>query len=206
MTARALPLTIGVLVAGVLIGSGLAALGNFPPDDPCVAFGPEGSSSSGTLEFWPLGTRCEYSVDSGVARSEFFGPSQAELYASIVVAALIGAMALLKRDAAFARGAVATATLLALLGFAWHYVGVQFTFFTAMLVGPPVAFTLDHVLRPSRTRSARSSMWVAVVLAALVFWAPFVVIVVPWLAIAVAVLAGALASTRLTRPLRPLTT
>jgi len=93
-----------------------------------------------------------------------------------------------------------------LLGFAWHYAGVQFTFFTAMLVGPPVAFAFDHLLRPSRTRSARSSMWVAVVLAALVFWAPFVVIFVPWLGIAVVVLAGALASTGLTRPLRSLTT
>ncbi len=206
MTARVLPLTIGVLVAGVLIGSGLAALGNFPPNDPCLNFGPEGSSSLGTVEFWPLGTRCETSVGSRVTRSEFFGPSQAELYVWIVVAALIGAIALLKRDSGFARGAVATATLLGLLGFAWHYFGVQFTFFTAVLVGPPVALTLDHLLRPSRTRSARSSMWVAVVLAALVFWAPFVVIVVPWLGIAVVVLAGALASTRLTRPLRSLTT
>ncbi len=85
MTARVLPLTVGVLVAGVLIGSGLAALGNFPPNDACVAFGPEeGSSSSGTLEFWPLGTRCETSVGSRVTRSEFFGPSQAELYVWIV--------------------------------------------------------------------------------------------------------------------------
>jgi hypothetical protein len=45
----------------------------------------------------------------------------------------------LKRDPAFARGAAATATLLALIGVAGHYDGVQFTFFTAVLRGPPVA-------------------------------------------------------------------
>jgi hypothetical protein len=49
-------------------------------------------------------------------------------------------------------------------------------------------------------------MWVAVVLAALVFCAPFVVIVVPWLGIAVVVLAGALACMHLTRSLRSVAT
>jgi hypothetical protein len=112
---------------------------------------------------------------------------------------LIGAFAVLKRASACARGEAAIVTLLALIGVTWHYAGVQFAFLTAMLVGPPVAFALDHVLRPGDTRSTRSSMVVAVALAATVFCAPAAVIVVPWLGTAVAVLAGALASMRVTR-------
>ena len=206
MAARALALVlgvlvVGVLVVGVLVGSGLAGLAHFPPNDACSDFGSLGEGAV-YLEWWPSGQRCEYDVSGRFVRSTHFGSTLTELYAWIVVATLLAAAAVFKRRSAFVRGAAATAAPLAVTGAVWTLAGAQLTFGTALLVGLPLAFALDHLLRPASTRSARASLWVAVVVATLAFFAPFAVIVVPWFAIAVVVLAGALASTGVARSRR----
>ena len=169
MTARAALLVVA-LAAGVLAGSGLGAFAHGPPNDACSQFEslPEGSSSSGSLELWPLGLRCEYRVAGRVARSEFFGPTAAELYAWIAAAALLAAIALLRRDVAPSRGAAIAAVLLAMSGASWQFAGFQLALFVPLVLGAPLAFGLDHLLRPgpaarrgrrctSRSSSRRSS-------------------------------------------------
>lgn len=201
MTARSLPLALVVIAAGVFVGSGLAALAQAPSNDPCGDFGslPEGSSSSGSLELWPVGQRCEYYVGSRLARSAFLGPSAAELYAWIAVAALLAAIALLKRTSPLVRGAVAATVVLALSGAGWQLAGFNLALFAPVLVGAPLAFVVDHVLRPPNTRSAGGSLRVALAIAALMFCAVFATILEPRAAIALGVIAGALTSMRLTR-------
>ena len=179
----------------MLAGSGLAALAHAPPNDPCLDYGtlPESSSSSGAVELWPPGVRCEYVVGGRVARSEFFGPSTGELYAWILAATLLAAIALLRRGSAPARGAAVTATLLAIAGVGWQLGGIQLAWGVPFLVGVPLAFALDHVLRPARARSAGQSLRTAIALAAIVFCAIFLTLAEPVAAIAIGILAGALA-------------
>ncbi len=201
MTARSLAAVLVVIAAGVLIGSGLGALAQAPRNDPCADFGtlPEGSSSSGSLELWPLGGRCEYHVDTRLARSAFLGPSTAELYAWIAAAALLIAVALLKRSSPLVRGAAAATVVLALSGAGWQLAGFNLALFVPVLVGAPIALVVDHWLRPPSTRSVGGSLRVALAIAALMFCAVFAALLEPRAAIAFGVLAGALTSMRLTR-------
>jgi hypothetical protein len=138
MTARSLAAVLVVVAAGVLIGSGLAALAQAPPNDPCADFGtlPEGSSSSGSLE---------------------------------------------------------------LSGAGWQSAGFNVALSISVLVGAPLAFVVDHLLRPRNTRSVGGSLRVALAIAALMFCAVFATILEPRAAIAFGVLASALTSMRLTR-------
>jgi hypothetical protein len=209
MTARSLPVALVVVIAaGVFVGSGLAALAQAPSNDPCGDFGalPEGSTSSGSLELWPLGVRCEYYVGSRPARSTFLGPSVAELYAWIVTAALLTSIALLKRNSPLVRGAAAATVLLALSGAGWQFAGINLAFAAAVLFGAPLVFVVDHLLRPPTVRSASASLRVALAIASLLFCAIFAVIFEPRAGIAIGVIAGALASISLARSPRSLTT
>jgi hypothetical protein len=106
MTARSLAAVLVVVAAGVLIGSGLAALAQAPSNDPCADFGtlPEGSSSSGSLE---------------------------------------------------------------LSGAGWQSAGFNVALSISVLVGAPLAFVVDHLLRPRNTRSVGGSLRVALAIAAL---------------------------------------
>jgi hypothetical protein len=189
-----------VIAAGLLIGSGLAALAQAPPNDPCADFGtlPEGSSSSGSLELWPLGGRCEYYVGTRLARSAFLGPSTAELYAWIAAAALLTAIALLKPSSPLVRGAAAATVVLALSSAGWQLAGFNLALFAPVLVGAPLAFVVDHLLRPPKTRSADASLRIALAIAALMFCAVFTTLLEARAAIALGVVAGALTSMRLT--------
>jgi len=204
MTTRAVVLLPVVLVVGVLAGSGLAGLADFRPNDACSDFEglPEGSSSRSSFGFWPLGVRCEYYVGSRLVRSTSFGPSTAELYAWIGAATVLATIALLRRGSAFVRGAATMALLLAFSGGVWQYAGGQIALSASVVLGVPVAFALDHRLRPAGTRSVAASLYVAIPLAALAFCAIFGVIAFPVPAIVAAVLAGGLASARLARPQR----
>ncbi|HEV2777161.1 MAG TPA: hypothetical protein VGV90_16345 [Solirubrobacteraceae bacterium] len=205
MPRRALVYVIVALVAGILAGSGLAGLAHHPGNDPCLDFGslPEGvTSSSSSLELWPLGLRCEYAVRGRFARAEFFGPAMAELYAWIAAAALFAGLALLRRDSAAVRGGAAAAVLLGLVGAGWQYAGVQLAFGVTVFPGMPLAFALDHVLRPRVMRSPRRSLVLAIALAALTFCAIFGVVFIPAVGIAFGVLAGAVVSTAVARTYR----
>ena len=208
MTARSLPLALVVMAAGVFVGSGLAALAQAPSNDPCADFGalPEGSTSSGSLELWPLGGRCEYYVGGRLARSAFLGPSVAELYAWIAIATLLTSIALLQRNAPLVRGAAAATVLLALSGAAWQFAGINLAFVATVLLGVPLVFVVDHLLRPAEARSASASLRVALAIACLMFCAIFAVTFEPRVGIAIGVIAGALASTSLARSPRLLTT
>ncbi|MEJ7798161.1 MAG: hypothetical protein WKF42_06650 [Solirubrobacteraceae bacterium] len=154
---------IVALAAGVLAGSGLAALAHAPPNDACSDFVslPEGSSSGGSLNLWPLGLRCEYLIGSEQVRSEYFGPTIGELWAWIVLTALLSAAALIKRTSALARGAVGAACLLALVGVAWQFAGIMGAFLAAAIPGSAFVFALDLLLRPGGRRSWPSSALVA---------------------------------------------
>lgn len=210
MTMRAPTLLLVAIVGGVLAGSGLAGLADPLPNDPCLDYGslPEGSSSSSSFEVWPLGLNCEYRVGDRLARSGSFGPTTAELYAWIGAATLLAAMAQLRRGSAFVRGAATMACLLALSGAIWMYAGAQIALSASVVLGAPVAFGLDHRLRPAAMRSVGASLYVAVALAALAFCAVFGVLISPLGSIAIAVLAGGFASMRIARPPRldPITT
>jgi hypothetical protein len=201
MTARALICLVAVAVAGALVGSGLASLAKAPPNDPCLDFGslPEGASSAGSLDLWPLTQRCEYRVGGGVARTTTFGPAVAELYAWIAAAWALAAFTVWRRGSAIARGAAIAAVLLALAAPAWFSVGANGAFFVPLLLGPPLAFALDHRLRPPGLRSRRVSMHVAVVLAAVGFCAILGVLAFGTAGVAFGVLAGAAASGALER-------
>jgi hypothetical protein len=201
MTTRALPYLLLLPGVGVLVGSGLAGLASAPSNDPCFSseYLQEGTSSSSSLELWPLGLRCDYLVGTPLERSMFLGPTTAELYAWIAAATLLAALALLMRDRAYVRGAAGAANLLAVVGLAWQAAGVPFAFFIAVVLGAPLAFPLDHLLRPASTRSARASLLVAIALAALTFCAIIGIILIPVVGIAIGVLGGALASARLAR-------
>ena len=146
MTAREpLPLVVALL-ASLVVGNGLAALANAPPNDACSDFGDlrEGATSSSALELWPLGRRCDYEVGGQAAYSTLFVPSAAELYAWIVGAALLLAFAALRGDEAAARGAAAAATLSAMAGVAWQYAGIQLAFIAMTLFGAPLVVALDY--------------------------------------------------------------
>jgi len=200
MTTRALPYLLLLPGVGVLVGSGLAGLAS-APSNACFSseYLQEGTSSSSSLELWPLGLRCDYLVGTPLERSMFLGPTTAELYAWIAAATLLAALALLMRDRAYVRGAAGAANLLAVVGLAWQAAGVPFAFFIAVVLGAPLAFPLDHLLRPASTRSARASLLVAIALAALTFCAIIGIILIPVVGIAIGVLGGALASARLAR-------
>ena len=202
MTARVPAILLAAVVVGVFAGSGLAGLAEVLPNDPCSDFTglPEGSSSAGTLESWPLGLHCEYYVGSRLARSTSFGPSTGELYAWIGVATLLSAFALLRHDSAFARGAATMALLLALFGAIWMSAGGQIALSSSVVFGAPFACVLDHRLRPAAARSRGVSLYAAIALAALAFSAILGVLISPLGAIAIAVLAGGFVSARLTQP------
>lgn len=209
MAARVPVTLLVVLLVGVLAGSGLAGLAKAPGNDPCFssAYMQEGSSSASALDLWPLGLRCDYLVGTPSARSEFLGPTMAELYAWVAAAALLATIALLRRDSALVRGAAGAANLLAVVGLAWQASGVQFAFFVTVLLGAPLAFSLDYLLRPAAIRSARASLLASIAIAIAAFCAIFAVLLDPRLGIAVGVLGGALASTALERERRaPATT
>lgn len=199
MSARVPVSLLVAAVVGGLAGSGLAGLAEVVPNDPCSDFGslPEGSSSSSSFEFWPLRLQCEYHVGSRLARSATFGPSTAELYAWIGAATLLAATALLRRDSAFLRGAATMACLLAIFGAIWMYAGGQLALSASVVLGVPLALVIDHRLRPAAARSRGASLYVAVAMAALAFCAMFGVLISPLGAIAIAVLAGGFACTRL---------
>lgn len=201
MPRRALIGLIVTLAAGALVGSGLAGLSSPPTNDACADFGslPEGSTSRGSMEFWPLGRHCEYHVGSRLARTTHFGPATAELYAWIAAATLLATIALLKRDSALWRGAATAAALLALAGAGWHYAGVQFALFVPAIIGVPLACAVDHLLRPRGTRAPGRSLLLAVALGALTFCAIFGVIFIPLVGIAFGLAAGALANVALER-------
>lgn len=201
MPRRALLGLIVTLAAGALVGNGLAGLSSFPPNDACADFGslPEGSTSGGTVEFWPLGRHCEYHVGSRLARTTDFGPSTAALYAWIVAATLLAAIALRTRDSALARGTATAALMLAICGAGWHLAGVQFAFFAPAVLGIPLACAVDHLLRPRGTRAPGRSLLLAVTLAVLTFCAIFGVVFIPLVGIAFGLAAGALASVALER-------
>jgi hypothetical protein len=200
MTPRPALLVVA-LAAGALAGSGLGAFAHGPPNDACSQSDslPEGSSSSGSLELWPLGLRCEYRVAGRVARSEFFGPTAAELYAWIAAAVLLAAAALWRRDLAPVHGAAIAAALLAISGASWQFAGFQVALFLPLVLGPPLAFGLDHLLRQVPARSRSTSLHVAIAISALEFCAVFAALATPLLGIALGLLAGALASARLAR-------
>ncbi|MDP1848018.1 MAG: hypothetical protein Q8K79_09515 [Solirubrobacteraceae bacterium] len=204
MSRRVLIGLVVALTAGVLAGSGLAGLSSPLPNDACADFGslPEGSTSGGSLELWPLGNRCEYYVGSRLARTTRFGPTTAELYAWIVAATLLAALALFRRGSAAARGAATAAVLLALAGAGWHFAGVVFALFAPAIFGIPLACAVDHLLRPPGTRALGRSMLLAALLGALTFCAVFGVIVSPLVGIAFGIAAGSLASALLERSSR----
>ena len=83
--ARVLLVAGLAVAAGVIAGDGLAGLAHAPPNDLCSDYAgiPEGSDSTGTLDLWPLGLRCAYFVGSDEVRSEYFGATLAELWASM---------------------------------------------------------------------------------------------------------------------------
>ena len=201
MTTRAVPYLLAVAVVGVLAGSGLAGLANAPGNDPCLVseYAREGTSFGSSLEPWPLGLRCDYLVGTAAARSEFLGPTMGELYAWIAAAGLLTLLALLRRDSAAVRGAAGAANLLAVSGLAWQGAGAQFALFIPLVLGVPLAFPLDHLLRPADVRSARASLLVAIALAAVAFCAVFAVLVIPEVGIVFGVVAGAIASAALAR-------
>jgi hypothetical protein len=209
VTSRTLSHLAGSAVAGVLVGSGLAALADAPPNDACSDFGtlPEGSSSSGSVELWPLGLRCDYVAGGRIARAAFFGPPAAELYAWIVVAGLVAFVALRRasrggawrrapgrgtrqRDRADARDIGIAMVVLAMSGVAWMYGDATFALFLPLVLGPPVVFALDRLLRPAVARSSRASLRVAVALPALAFCAMLVTIFAPLVGIACCLLAA----------------
>ncbi len=189
------------LTAGVLAGSGLAGLSSPLPNDACLDYGslPEGSTSGGSVELWPLGRHCEYRVGGRLARTTHFGPTTAELYAWIAAATLLAWLALRRRDSAVLRGAATAAALLGLVGAGWQYAGVQLAFGAALVPGIPLAFALDHRLRPRGERSPGRSLSLAIALAVLAWCAIFGVIFIPVVGIAFGVLAGALASAAIAR-------
>ncbi len=200
MTARVLVCLLAVPVAGVLMGSGLAALAHAPGNDPCLnlAGRTEGRSWwDGSLELWPLGLRCENSV-----RSEFFGPTTGELTAWIAAAVLLAMLALWRRGSAFVRGAATAGALLALAGVAWLYIGVNGAFFAAVCLGPLLAFALDRRLRPAAIRSRWASLYFAVALGAVMFCAIFGVVAIRGAGIAFGVLGGGLVSVAVERARR----
>jgi hypothetical protein len=201
MPRRALVGLLVTLAAGVLVGSGLAGLSSPLPNDACSDFGslPEGSTSGGSMDLWPLGQDCEYHVGSRLTRTTHFGPTTAELYAWILAAALLTAIALRRRDSALVRGTAAAALMLALAGAGWHLAGVQLAFSAPMLFGVPVACAVDHRLRPRGTRAVGRSLLLAVMLWPLTFCAIFGVLVSPLAGIAFGLAAGALASVALER-------
>jgi hypothetical protein len=203
MSMRAFALLLGVIVVGVLAGSGLAGLAATPPNDACLIVSdvPEGSTYGGSLELWPLGLRCDRDfAGRPPTPSVFFGPTLAELYAWIAAATLLAAFALRRRESAFARGAIAEALVLALLGAAWQLAGVQFALMAVVLLATPLAFVIEHRLRPVRARSWNTSLQLALALAAVGFCAIYGVLALPIPAIAIAVLAGGVISTRFARP------
>ena len=205
MTSRLAPALLTAAAAGVLAGSGLAALAHAPRNDACSDFGSlaEGSSSGGSLELWPLGLRCDYYGAAGrLARSEFLGPPAGELYAWIALATVLAAAALLARRSAPARGAACAAEVLALSGALWHFAGFNLAVIGgAMFFGPPLVLALDHALRPAGTRSPARSLLVALTLpaAACVTCVVFVFLGLEPAGVAAGLLAGALAATVLAR-------
>lgn len=198
-TMRVPALLLVTIVIGVLAGSGLALLAEARPNDPCLDFGslPEGSSSGGAFEPWPPRLHCDYYVGRRLARSTSFGPQTVELYAWIGAAALLAAFALLRRQSAFLRGAATMAGLLAIFGAVWFYADATAALTASVVFGAPVAFLLDHRLRPGAVRSRGASLYVAIALAGLAFCGVFGVIVWPLAAIAVAVTLGGLVGARL---------
>ena len=204
MTARVPVILLAAVAVGVFAGSGLAGLAAVLPNDACSdSTGlPEGVSSGGSFELWPLGRDCEYYVGSRLARATSFGPSAVALYAWIGAATVLGAVALLRRDSAFARGAATMACLLAIFGAIWMYAGAQVALSSSVVLGAPLAFVFDHRLRPAATRSLGASLYVACALAVVAFCAVFGVLISPLGAIAIAVLAGGFVSARLASPPR----
>jgi hypothetical protein len=190
------------LLAGVVAGSGLAALAHVPPNDACSDFGAlgEGSSSGSSFDLAPFGLWCEYSVSGRVVRTQSFAPTTGELLAWIALAAALAAFALLRRDSALARGAAAAAALLALAGPPSH-LGFNFALFTAIMFGPPLIGVLEHLLRPAGVRSRGASLLCAVTLTPLVLFVFLVFFFLALEAIGIAggVVAGALASVALAR-------
>ena len=182
------------VAAGVLAGNGLAGLAHAPPNDACSAYvgPPESSDSNTTLDLWPLGLRCSYLVGSDEVRSEVFGATLAELWAWITAAALLAAIALIRRRSAFARGAAVAAALLALSGLAWQFAGIVAFFWVAIVPGAPLVLALNWLLRPKGTRSWKASLRVAVLLTPLTLFAFLVFYFVQpaALGIAVAVFVG----------------
>ena len=84
-------------------------------------------------------------------------------------------------------------------GAGWQLAGFNLALFAPVLVGAPLAFVVDYVLRPPNARSAGASLRVALAIAALMFCAVLATLLEPRAAIALGVIAGALASMRLTR-------
>lgn len=162
MTARAPAILLVAAVAGVLARSGMAGLAAAPPNDACLTISdlPEGSPYGGSLELWPLGLRCGTDfVDGAATGSEFLGPTMAQLYAWIAVAALLAAVALLRRESAFARGAFAEVLVLALLGVTGQGAGMAFALMACVLVALPLALLVEHRLRPARASGTSRCGW-----------------------------------------------
>ncbi len=72
----------------------------------------------------------------------------------------------------------AVAVVLAAVGIAWQYAGVQFAFFPVFL-GVPLAFAVDHLLWSPAARSIRASLAVAVAVCVVAFCAIVVVVFEP---------------------------
>jgi hypothetical protein len=85
-----------VLLGGALAGNGLAGLAHTPPNGGCASNAAamiEGADWSGSLDWWPLGTSCEYRSDRVVASARY-APATVELAAWIALATLLAAFAI----------------------------------------------------------------------------------------------------------------
>ncbi len=165
-------LLVLALAAGVIAGSGLGAFAHGPPNDACSQF-----------ERLPEGSSSSGSLEL----------SPLGLRCEYRVAGRVARAEFFGPAAAELYAWIVAATLLA---------GFQVALFVPLVLGPPLAFGLDRLLRREPARSARASLHVAIVISALTFCAVFAALASPALGIALGLLAGTLASSSLARRAR----
>src|SRR4051812_15866315 len=96
----------GYLVAVLVVGSGLAAVG-YAANDPCLTYNTETSSVTRSYRLLPYGSDCQV---------HFSGPGTSEFIAWLAATALILGVAVWFRRSAAVRGAAMAVCVVGVLG------------------------------------------------------------------------------------------